>query len=88
MYFGRGATHTGGLPGHHGRDRKEARTTPLHLAIQNTGRGGTGSAASREEQKDIIRLLLGHGARASDRDSAGRSVKDRVKAEWNHALLK
>jgi hypothetical protein len=63
-------------------------STPLHLAVQNTGRGGTGSAASREEQQKIIRLLLGHGARASDTDSAGRSVKDHVKAEWIHALLK
>jgi len=43
-------------------------STPLHLAIQDTGRGGTGSVASREEQKRIIRLLLDHGARTSDKD--------------------
>src|SRR5215213_745273 len=43
--------------------RKNKRgSTPLHLAVQNTGRGGTGSAASREQQTEIIRLLLGHGA--------------------------
>ena len=62
-------------------------STPLHLAIQNTGRGGSGSAASRVEQAEIIRLLRGHGARPSDKDAAGKSVADCVKAEWIHALL-
>ena len=63
-------------------------STPLHLAVQNTGRGGTGSAASREEQTEIIRLLLSYGARPSDRNSADRSVKDCIKAEWIQALLR
>jgi ankyrin repeat protein len=63
-------------------------STPLHFAIQNTGRGGTGSAASREQQTEIIRLLLSHGVRPSDRNSAGRSVKDCVKAGWIQALLR
>jgi hypothetical protein len=58
--------------------RNKSGSTPLHLAIQNTGRGGTGSAASREEQKEIIRLLLGHGASPWDKDSAGWSVNLRV----------
>ncbi len=63
-------------------------STPLHLAVQNTGRGGTGSAASREEQTEIIRLLLSHGARPTDKNSASRSVKDCVKAEWIQAVLR
>jgi ankyrin repeat protein len=63
-------------------------STPLHLAVQNTGRGGTGSPAAREEQTEIIRLLLSHGARPSDSNSAGRSVKDCAKAEWIQALLR
>jgi ankyrin repeat protein len=69
--------------------RKNKRgSTPLHLAVQNTGRGGTGSAASREEQAEIIRLLLSHGARPSDRDSSGRSVTECAKAEWVQAVLR
>ena len=63
-------------------------STPLHLAVQNTGRGGTGSVAAREQQTEIIRLLLSHGARPSDRDSAGKSVEDCGKAEWIQALLR
>ena len=68
--------------------RKNKRgSTPLHLAVQDTGRGGTGSAAARQEQAHVIRLLLAHGARPSDKDAAGRSVKDCVTADWIHALL-
>jgi ankyrin repeat protein len=62
-------------------------STPLHLAVQNTGRGGTGSAPSRAEQAEIIRLLLDHGARASDEDASGRTVTDCAKAEWLRELL-
>jgi hypothetical protein len=69
------------------RRRNGSGSTPLHLAVQNTGRGGSGSSLAREEQAAIIRLLLDHGARRSDKDSAGRSVKDCVKAEWIQALL-
>jgi ankyrin repeat protein len=67
--------------------RNKSGSTPLHLAVQNTGRGGTGAAIAREEQEKIIRLLLDHGARPSDKDSSGRSVKDCVNADWIHVLL-
>jgi hypothetical protein len=69
------------------RERNKRGSTPLHLAIQHTGRGGTGSTAAREEQQEIIRLLLGHGARPSDTDAAGRSVQDCVTTDWIRALL-
>jgi Ankyrin repeats (3 copies)/Ankyrin repeat len=67
--------------------RNKSGSTPLHLAAQNTGRGGTGSAVSHEEQAKIIRLLLEHAARPSDKDSSGRSVSDCVKADWVRVLL-
>jgi ankyrin repeat protein len=62
--------------------RNKSGSTPLHLAVQNTGRGGTGGAAAREEQHKIIRLLLDYGARPSDKDWSGRSVKDSAKPDW------
>jgi Ankyrin repeats (many copies) len=68
-------------------ERNKSGSTPLHLAVQNTGRGATGSAESREEQGQIVRLLLEYGARASDENAAGRSVKDCVRADWIHALF-
>jgi hypothetical protein len=62
-------------------------STPLHLAVQNTGRGGTGNASSVERQKNIIALLLEHGAVATDTDGRGRSVVDRATAPWIRSML-
>lgn len=62
-------------------------STPLHLAVQDTGRGGAGSPAARAEQQAIIQLLLAHGARPTDEDSSGISVRARAKAEWIQRLL-
>lgn len=49
-------------------------STPLHLAVQSTGAGGT--AGTLEEQLEIIGLLLAHGALPEAKDSRGRSVMD------------
>lgn len=49
----------------HGADpgrKNGSGSTPLHLAVQSTGRGGSGSSESREQQREIIALLLRHGA--------------------------
>jgi hypothetical protein len=72
------------------RNRRGAE--PLHYAADGVPGSpawdpDAGSAASREEQTKIIRLLLDRGARPSDNDAAGRSVKDCVRADWIHALL-
>jgi ankyrin repeat protein len=37
-------------------------STPILLAAQNTGRGGTGSVAAKVQQAEILRLLREHGA--------------------------
>jgi len=60
--------------GSNARLRNGAGSTPLHLAVQTTGRGGSGSPAARAQQVTIIRLLIEHGARTSDRDGRGKSV--------------
>jgi len=57
-------------------------STPLHLAVQNTGRGGSGSSAAREQQREIILLLLKHGARPTDRDRSGKTVLESVREDW------
>jgi ankyrin repeat protein len=64
------------------RRKNGSGSTPLHLTVQNTGRGGTGSSASREQQREIILLLLKHGARPTDKDTAGRSVTESVASDW------
>jgi ankyrin repeat protein len=58
------------------RRKNGSGSTPLHLAVQNTGRGGSGTAAASEQQREIIRLLMAHGARPSDTDDRGKTVSE------------
>jgi ankyrin repeat protein len=67
--------------------KNKSGSTPLHLAVQNTGRSSAATAIARHEQESIIKLLLAHGARPSDKNSSGKSVADSVQSEWIHSLL-
>jgi len=60
------------------RRKNGSGSTPLHLAVQNTGRGGSGSAAAAEQQREIIRLLMAHGARPDDTDNRGKTVRESI----------
>lgn len=51
-------------------------STPLHLAVQATGKGGAGSPESRAQQREIIALLLSAGADLKDCDGSGKTVLD------------
>jgi hypothetical protein len=62
-------------------------STPLHLAVQNTGRSGGNGSAARAQQREIIKLLLAHGAKPSHKNSAGRAVQDCVGGDWIRTLL-
>lgn len=63
------------------RRKNGSGSTPLHLAVQNTGRGGSGTAAALEQQRKIIRLLMDHGARPGDRDGRGKTVAESIVGE-------
>lgn len=63
-------------------------STPLHLAVQNTGRGGTGSPWSKEQQQQVIVHLLTHGASLTDKNGRGKTVVDAASEEWIVAVLK
>ena len=63
-------------------------STPLHLAVQNTGRSASGTTASKDEQRAIIALLLQHGARPTDVDAKGTTVEAAATAEWVRELLR
>ena len=62
-------------------------STPLHLAVQPTGASGSGSEEAREQQAAIIKLLLARGARPTDKDSQGKTVKQAATSEWIRELL-
>jgi ankyrin repeat protein len=70
------------------RRPNKAGSTPLHLAVQTTGRGGSGSLQAREQQGDIIRLLLERGARATDEDGRGKAVWEAATSDWIRVLLR
>jgi hypothetical protein len=67
--------------------RNASGSTPLHLAVQDTGRGGSGSTRARREQEKIIAILLDAGARAMDKDGNGRSVREAASNDRIRALL-
>ncbi len=62
-------------------------STPLHLAVQNTGRGGSGTAAAQMQQARIIELLLQHGARPTDIGASGKTVTTSATSRWVRDLL-
>ena len=69
------------------RTPNKAGSTPLHLAVQTTGRSGSGSEHARQQQADIIRLLLERGARPTDKDGRGKQVRQAATSEWIRTLL-
>jgi hypothetical protein len=70
------------------RSRNRNGSTALHLAVQDTGRSGAGSARARSEQAKIIAILLAAGARATDKDSKGKTVLEASSNEPIRRLLK
>jgi ankyrin repeat protein len=74
----------------HGADarrKNKSGSTPLHLAVQTTGRGGSGTDEAREQQALIIRTLIEHGARPTDKDGHGRSVAECARNENVRRML-
>lgn len=67
--------------------RNRSGSTPLHLAVQNTGASGSGSAAAHEQQAEIIKLLLANGAKLTDRDHNGKTPDEAATSEWIRNLL-
>ena len=69
------------------RLKNKSGSTSLHLAVQNTGRGGTGSPESKVLQKEIIEILLKAGADPEDRDARGKTAQQCATSDWIRVLL-
>ena len=67
--------------------RNHSGATPFHLAVQNTGRGGSGDETAKTAQHQIIEAMLAHGASPLMRDDRGLSVLDWVKSGWIRELI-
>jgi len=57
-------------------------STAFHLAVQNTGRGGSGTEKARTAQREIIEEFLRFGVSPEIRDCHGKSVLDWVRSDW------
>jgi ankyrin repeat protein len=69
------------------RKPNKSGSTPLHLAVQNTGASGSGSDEAHRQQADIIKLLLARGAKLTDKDLQGKTVKQAATSVWIRELL-
>jgi ankyrin repeat protein len=69
------------------RQPNKSGSTPLHLAVQNTGASGSGSDEAHQQQAEIIKLLLARGAKPTDKDSRGKTVKQAATSVWIRELL-
>ena len=73
--------------GANARLKNKSGSTPLHLAVQATGKGNSGSDAAKDEQRQIIVVLLEHGASPVDVDEKGKSVAAAASSGWVLQLL-
>ena len=62
-------------------------STPFHLAVQNTGRGGSGDEKARDAQRQIIETFLSRGVSVQLRDCKGKTVLEWAKSDWIRKML-
>src|SRR5436190_24119154 len=62
--------------------RNKPGSTPFHLAVQNTGRGGTGSEKARTAQCEILQAFLEQRVSPTLTDAKGKSVLESARSDW------
>jgi hypothetical protein len=62
-------------------------STPFHLAVQNTGRGGAGAPVAVRAQREIIETFLSFGVSPNLKNDKGKSVADSAQSAWIRELL-
>jgi ankyrin repeat protein len=62
-------------------------STPFHLAVQNTGRGGSGAESARAAQRQIVEDFLARGISTGLKDGQGKSVLDWARSDWIRDVL-
>jgi len=62
-------------------------STAFHLAVQSTGRGGSGAEIAIAAQRQIIGAFLSLGVSPALKDGKGKSVSDCATSTWIRDLL-
>jgi ankyrin repeat protein len=60
---------------------------PFHLAVQNTGRGGSGAPVAIAAQREIIKEFLSRGISVGLKTAGGKTVLDCARSAWIRELL-
>ena len=63
-------------------------STPFHLAVQNTGRGGSGADVAKIAQREIIAEFLSFGVSMGLKDGKGKSVLECATSDWIRSMLR
>ncbi len=67
--------------------KNKSGSTPFHLAVQDTGRGGNGAEEARDGQRRIIQEFLSAGVSKLLKDGKGKSVLDCARSGCIRNLL-
>ncbi len=67
--------------------RNKSGSAAFNLAVQDTGRGGSGTEVARQAQQDIVAAFMERGVSADLQDGKGRSVRAAAKADWLREML-
>ena len=67
--------------------RNKPGSTSFHLAVQNTGRGGTGEAMAIRAQREIIEEFLSRGVSVGLKDGRGKSVAECARSGWIRGIF-
>ena len=62
-------------------------STPFHLAVQNTGRGGSGASLAKTAQQEIIQEFLSYGVKPDLKNASGKTVEASAQSAWIRELL-
>jgi ankyrin repeat protein len=65
----------------------ESGSTPFHLAVQTTGRGGSGEPVAKDAQHRIIQAYLSRGVSPDLLDGNGQTVYDCARSDWVRNIL-
>jgi hypothetical protein len=68
--------------------KNKSGSTPFHLAVQNTGRGGSGTEKAKEAQRQIIMEFLLRGVSTKLKDGKGESVLDWARCGWVQDIMR
>jgi hypothetical protein len=62
-------------------------STSFHLAVQNTGRGGSGAPAAIAAQREIINEFIARGVSPKLKDAKGKTVADSARSSWVREMI-